>query len=126
MKKNANTFRLRFYLVGFETFLAVSSLATDPDLVFEDQSDLEAVMRIKFLLAVLTLSVFPMFAGSVYAQASLNDIKIEACGTEGTLERLITNEEKRSLVIDARPAAVNQSTGRLSFQGKMGRVSVAH
>lgn len=83
-------------------------------------------MRIRFVLAVLTLSVFPMFAGSAYAQASLNDIRIEACGAKSTLDNLIHNEERRGLVIDARPAAINQSSGRLSFEGKTGRVSVAH
>ena len=87
---------------------------------------MEAVMRIRLLFALLTLSVFHVFAASVYAQASLKDIKIEACGTEDVLKGLIANEEKRGLVIDARPFAINQSTGKIAFEGKTGRVSVVH
>jgi len=83
-------------------------------------------MSTRLLFALLTLSVLPICAGSVYAQASLNDIKIEACGSKTNLENLISNEEKRGLVMDARPFAINQSTGKLSFKGKTGRVSVVH
>lgn len=83
-------------------------------------------MRVKPLLAFLILLVLPTFAGSVYAQTPLNDIKIGACGEEKTLEGLIQNEQKRGLVIDARPFAINQTTGKVSFNGKTGRVSVVH
>ena len=80
-------------------------------------------MRIRSLLALLTLSMLPTFvAGNVSAQ-SLNDIKIGACNYDG-FESLITNEQKRGLVIDARPFAINQSFGKVSFNGKTGRVSV--
>ena len=83
-------------------------------------------MTIRLLFALFTLSVFLMFPGNTFAQASLNDIKIEACGTKSAVDALITAEQKRGLVMDARPFAINQSTGKLSFAGKTGRVSVAH
>src|SRR5215216_770394 len=83
-------------------------------------------MRIRLPFALLTLSALQMFGGSVYAQTSLNDIKIEACGVKDKLETLIQNEQKRALVIDVRPFAINQSTGKLSFEGKTGRVSVVN
>lgn len=83
-------------------------------------------MRVKPLLAFVILLVLQTYAGSVYAQSPLNDIRIGACGKEETLEVLIENERKRGLVIDARPFAVNQSTGKVSFNGKAGRVSVVH
>lgn len=83
-------------------------------------------MRVNSLLALLILLVLQTFAGSVYAQSSLNDIRIGACGTEKALEESIANEQKRGLVIDARPFAINQSSGKASFNGKSGRVSVVH
>lgn len=83
-------------------------------------------MRVNSLLAFLILLVLQTFAGSVYAQSPLNDIKIGACSTTATLEDSIKNEQKRGLVIDARPFAINQSTGKASFNGKTGRVSVVN
>src|ERR1051326_2724673 len=83
-------------------------------------------MNIRHLLAFLALSVLQTFAVSVYAQTPpLNQIKIGACGN-GTLDTLKKNEERRGLVIDVRPLAINQSTGILSFEGKTGRVSIVN
>ena len=87
---------------------------------------MEAVMRVNPLLAFLIFLVLQTFAVGVYAQGPLNDIKLGACGTEKTLGDSINIEQRRGLVIDARPFAINQSTGKASFNGKSGRVSVLH
>ena len=65
----------------------------------------------------------------------LNAIKIGHCTTEdifnaatapNRIESAITSEQKLGLVMDARPFAINQSTGKLLFTRGDGRVSVVH
>jgi uncharacterized membrane protein YgcG len=56
----------------------------------------------------------------------LNTIKIGQCASLPQLEAWIAIERQTGNVIDARPFAINQSTGKLSFSGRMGRFSVVH
>lgn len=60
------------------------------------------------------------------APTPLNAIKIGQCGNPANLKDWIEDESKRGLVFDARPFAVNQSTGKTSFSGSNGRISVVH
>ncbi|HEX2270509.1 MAG TPA: hypothetical protein VHH35_13275 [Pyrinomonadaceae bacterium] len=80
-------------------------------------------MKTKQLL--LTLIAMLCCAGSGIAQ-ELKNIKIGNCGTEAQINDVIAEEKTRSLVMDARPFAVNQSTGRLLFPRGDGRVSIVH
>jgi hypothetical protein len=60
---------------------------------------------------------------------SLNDIQIGHCyvtGAEKNIEDLLKAERRRGLVMDARPFAVNQSVGKVSFEGGTARVSVVN
>ncbi|MDT4894962.1 MAG: hypothetical protein QOH25_39 [Acidobacteriota bacterium] len=95
-------------------------------------------MRNKIKLAPLAIALFALigYAG-ISAHAAiplptptptppLNNIKIGQCGTKEKLESLSEDERSRGLVIDARPFAINQSTGKLSFNGSTGRVTVLH
>jgi hypothetical protein len=64
-------------------------------------------------------------AGSGMAQ--LNDIKIGTCpASTAAVETLVTTEKNKSLVLDARPFAINQATGKLLFTRGGGRVTVVH
>jgi hypothetical protein len=58
--------------------------------------------------------------------APLNTIMIGQCQSSEKLNKLIEAERARGLVIDARPFVVNQSTGKTSFNGSAGRVSVVN
>jgi hypothetical protein len=57
---------------------------------------------------------------------SLNDVKIGSCQTKTSIDRWIATEERKGLVMDARPFAINQSKGKLLFTRGDGRVSVIH
>src|SRR6185369_17423470 len=68
---------------------------------------------------------------------SLDDIKIGHCTAATTpyvdkptaikdINDQIDKERKKGLVMDARPFAINQSTGKLLFTEGDGRVSVIH
>jgi hypothetical protein len=71
-------------------------------------------------------------ASSTPTPPPLNTIRIGHCklptsnGNPKTLEDVINDERQRGLVLDARPFAVNQSTGQMRFDGKAGRVSVVN
>ncbi|HKQ50798.1 MAG TPA: hypothetical protein VJT74_00415, partial [Pyrinomonadaceae bacterium] len=57
----------------------------------------------------------------------LNEIKIGHCNDpKRTLESIIEAERARGLVMDARPFAINQATGKMTFDGSTGRVSVVN
>jgi hypothetical protein len=56
----------------------------------------------------------------------LNTIKIGQCYSPSQLEDWIAYERAKGNVIDARPFAINQSTGQLFFSGNTGRFSVVH
>lgn len=59
----------------------------------------------------------------------VNKIIVGQCaggGVETDPEKLRIGEGRHGLVIDARPSAINQSTGKLSFDGNTGRVTVLH
>ena len=58
-------------------------------------------------------------------ESPLNKIRIGACDV-GNLEQLIVAERRRGLVLDVRPFAINQSTGKLQFNGETGHVSVVN
>lgn len=60
------------------------------------------------------------------AQSSLNDVTIKQCSTRTTINDWIAQEEKKHLVLDARPFAINQSKGKLLYTGKTADVSVVH
>src|SRR5690349_9708674 len=85
-------------------------------------------MKPKFLLIPLVVFLGCFTSGNAEAQSLLNEIKIDQCEPDPhqSLNTLIAIEEKRGLVLDARPFAINQSTGKLVFDGKTGRVSVVH
>lgn len=85
-------------------------------------------------MAVVFLCCF--MSGNTVGQSLLNKIRIDQCNPhdpkEGkpfdsdSLEKLILEERRLGLVLDTRPFAINQSTGKLNFNGKTGRVSVVH
>ena len=86
------------------------------------------------LLVIILVSICCSRAG--IAQ-SLDDIKIGHCTAATTafvdkptaikdINDQIDKERKKGLVMDARPFAINQSTGKLLFTGGDGRVSVIH
>jgi len=77
---------------------------------------------------MLTLLLFHTLAAGVFAQDSLNAIKIgpATCSDTAAVKKVLEAERKRGLVIDARPFAIDQSTGKLQFNGKTGRVSVVN
>src|SRR6267378_8671868 len=76
------------------------------------------------LAAIITLCGFT----SAFAQlkdAKLNDIKIGSCpAVAGEVDSWIDTEQSRGLVIDSRPFAINQSTGKILFTRGAGRVTV--
>lgn len=63
--------------------------------------------------------------GATLAQ-SLNDVKIGKCQSESQIKTWTEEEEARGLVIDSRPFAINQSTGKVLFTRGAGRVSIVH
>lgn len=87
-------------------------------------------MKNRTILTLLTIVLLHVFAGNLCAQQPpkdpLNEIKIGSCAPTKPLDDLIKAERKRGLVIDVRPFAVDQSTGKLTFNGKTGRVTVVH
>ena len=60
------------------------------------------------------------------AQNSINDVTIQQCSTRNTINGWIEQEQKKHLVLDARPFAINQSKGKLLYTGKTAEVSVVH
>lgn len=63
------------------------------------------------------------------ATPSVNDIAIGRCKVDGLptdIEELTRNESRNGLVMDARPFAINQTSGKMSFNGKTGRVTILH
>jgi hypothetical protein len=102
-------------------------------------------MKNKLLTTLLTITLIAAAgASTASAQSLLNKMRIEACldlnsveakrlrekhnQTDKTAEDffkfLVELERKRGLVLDVRPFAINQTTGKLSFGGDIGRVSV--
>ena len=55
---------------------------------------------------------------------SLSDVTIKNCSNAEQIKKWIETEEKKALVIDARPFAINQSTGESLFTSGTGRVTV--
>jgi hypothetical protein len=73
--------------------------------------------------------LFCLWDHEILAQApnpptDLNQITITSCGDPDQIDRSIAAERRRGLVLDAQPFAVNQSTGKVQFNGKTGRVAV--
>lgn len=99
-------------------------------------------MKNKLLLLPLAVVFCCVTSGNAVAQKAeatptppppLNAIRIDHCDPPKSkadktrsLDDVIRDEEKDGLVLDARPFAVNQSTGKMHFNGKVGRVSVVH
>ncbi|HKR14527.1 MAG TPA: hypothetical protein VJT15_20845 [Pyrinomonadaceae bacterium] len=81
------------------------------------------MMKLTQLLLILIAVI--VCAGSGTAQ-ELKTIKIGNCLSETQIDDAIKLEKAKSLVLDARPFAVNQSTGKLLFPRGDGRVSVVH
>ena len=86
-------------------------------------------MRNRLQLTLLTTALFCLFSyEGVSAQSSapmhLNTIKIGQCPTSTNFDIWVKAEQARGLVMDARPFAINQSVGRVSFEGSAARVSV--
>lgn len=89
-------------------------------------------------LSVVLLAVFLccFMSGNTVGQSLLNKIRIDQCNPHDpkenkpfdsdALAKLIEEERRLGLVIDTRPFAINQSTGKLNFNGKTGHVSVVH
>jgi hypothetical protein len=74
----------------------------------------------------LTLVILITLFWANHAIAQLNDVKIGQCYDTSQINSWIAGEEKHGLVMDSRPFAINQSTGKLLFTGGTGRVSVVH
>ena len=90
-------------------------------------------MKNKLLLLLLAVVLCCFASGNAVAQKAeatptppLNTIRVGSCNPPKPLATVINDEEKSGLVLDARPFAVNQSTGKMRFDGKIGRVSVVH
>ncbi len=83
-------------------------------------------LRLFFVVVLLHVLAVSPYAEKKQEEPPLNKIKIGACDSPGGVKRLMEKEEKKGLVIDARPFAINQSTGKLTFEGQKGRVTVAH
>ena len=59
---------------------------------------------------LLTLAIIVSFCCVKQGMAqSLNDVKIGSCQTKPTIDGWIATEERKGLVMDARPFASNQS-----------------
>lgn len=92
----------------------------------------------KTTLHLLLLTITLTFCSNSAIAQSLNDVKIGGCGAETngseqtpeeqkkTIKKLIESEQKQGLVLDVRPFAINQSTGKLLFTRGDGRVSVTN
>jgi len=90
--------------------------------------------NLSLVLVVVFLCCF--MSGNTVGQSLLNKIRIDQCNPHDpkdgkgfdsdALTRLIEEERRLGLVLDTRPFAINQSTGKLNFNGKTGRVSVVH
>lgn len=97
-------------------------------------------MRNKTQFAFLAATIFFLFGNAgVFAQqmatpaqpssttpTSLNNIRIGQCADSDLLRQFIAWETTRGLVIDARPFAINQTTGKTSFSGSDAWVAVVH
>src|SRR5215211_37064 len=104
-------------------------------------------MKNKLAAALITLTFLAAFgAATTSAQSLLNDMKIGSClnrngddakkfkvdkestssPDEQLFDYLVSLERRRGLVLDVRPFAINQATGKLSFSGDNGRVTVVN
>jgi hypothetical protein len=93
-------------------------------------------MKNNLSLVLVAVFLCCFMSGNTVGQSLLNNIRIDQCNPydpkDGngfdfdSLTRLIEEERRLGLVLDARPFAINQSTGKLNFNGKTGRVSVVH
>lgn len=98
-------------------------------------------MKHTLALTLLTITLFAGVTATASAQPELNKIRIGACdgkpvngkthteedeADRKAFEALVELEKKRGLVLDVRPFAINQATGKLSFNGKTGRVTVVN
>lgn len=92
-------------------------------------------IRLLLIVAILICCSNSGFAQSRKIAQSLNAIKIGHCtsakdfnNATGVTEinEAIKDEQKIGLVMDARPFAINQSTGKVLFTSGDGRVSVIH
>ena len=93
-------------------------------------------MKNYFSLAFVVMFLCCFTPGNIKGQSLLNKIRIDQCDPFGnrdgrefdgnSIAALIEEERRLGLVLDARPFAINQSTGKLNFDGKTGRVSVVH
>lgn len=57
---------------------------------------------------------------------TLSEVTLKNCSNGEQIQRWIDSERKKALVIDARPFAINQSTGESLFTTGTGRVAVVH
>ena len=104
-------------------------------------------MKNKLATTVLTLTLLAGFgAATSSAQSLLNEMRIGSCNKwryadteldsktdnkkvdlgKRYFELLVEEERKKGLVVDVRPFAINQATGKLSFSGNNGRVTVVN
>ena len=104
-------------------------------------------MTNKLATTVLTITLLAGFsAATASAQSLLNEMRIGSCinriegdakafkldptspkpADQQRFEYLVALERKRGLVLDVRPFAINQATGKLSFSGNNGRVTVVN
>lgn len=85
----------------------------------------------RLVLVVLALLISVCCYNRAIAQnsvktGSLNDVTIQRCFDRGQIDRWIEQEQKKHLVLDARPFAINQSKGQLLYTGRAADVSVVH
>ena len=98
-------------------------------------------MEHKLATTVLTVILLAgLSAATTPAQSALNEMRIGSCNKRPYADReapnpvrdkeyfeyLVGLERKKGLVLDVRPFAINQATGKLSFSGSNGRVTVVN
>lgn len=101
---------------------------------------LQPALLLSLLCAALALALFSPAAPATSAKGpakaddttplpSVGQIKVGRCMVPGLPEKpeeIVAQERRIGLVMDSRPFAINQTTGKLNFNGRAGRVTVLH
>jgi len=83
-------------------------------------------LHLAFLVVICCGGSAEVLAQRPQTPTSLNSVMIGQCADPGKIDDWIGIERRNGMVIDARPFAVNQTTGKLSFNGSSGRVAVVN
>lgn len=110
------------------------------------KNKLQPLLLLTLLCGLLTIALFSPAAPASAAKTpppagaddvkptptpapSVNQIRLNQCKVKDlpkTSEALVAQERRVGLVMDARPFAINQTFGKLDFNGNAGRVTVLH